>query len=85
MTEVTEGTSPVTLSYIGCWYKNDMYSHNCSKMVDSLRECGMQVDVVTSNCRCFSSAQKFAISGRRTDQLELCKAIAIPHAPAVSR
>jgi hypothetical protein len=20
---------PVRLAYIGCWYKNDMYSHNC--------------------------------------------------------
>ncbi len=80
MTEVTEGTSPVSLSYIGCWYKNDMYSHNCSKMVDSLRQCGMQVDVVTSNCRCFSSAQKFAIT---EDELinTNCAAIAIPHAP----
>jgi len=80
MTAAAENASPVTLSYIGCWYKNDMYSHNCSKTVDSLRECGMQVDVITSNCRCFSSAQKFTISA---DELinSNCKAIAIPHAP----
>ena len=80
MAAATENALPVTLSYIGCWYKNDMYSHNCSKMVDSLRQCGMQVDVVTSNCRCFSSAQKFAIT---EDELinTNCTAIAIPHAP----
>jgi hypothetical protein len=29
--------TPVQLAYIGCWYKNDMYSHNCSSLVDSLR------------------------------------------------
>jgi glycosyltransferase involved in cell wall biosynthesis len=80
MATAMENALPVKLSYIGCWYKNDMYSHNCSGMVDSLRQCGMQVDVVTSNCRCFSSAQKFAIS---EDELvnTNCAAIAIPHAP----
>ncbi|MGO9087244.1 MAG: glycosyltransferase family 4 protein [Terriglobales bacterium] len=72
--------TPVRLAYIGCWYKNDMYSHNCSNLVDSLRTAGMTVEVVTSNCRCFSSAQKFAIA---KDELinERCSAIAIPHAP----
>ncbi len=70
----------VRLAYIGCWYKNDMYSHNCSNLVDSLRDAGMHVDVVTSNCRCFSSAQKFDIT---KDELinEDCSAVAIPHAP----
>src|ERR1035438_4668030 len=68
-----------TLSYIGCWCKNDMYSHTCSKMVDSLRQCGMQVDVITFNCRCFSLAQRFAIT---EDELinTKCSAIALPHA-----
>jgi len=76
---VTQQT-PVRLAYIGCWYKNDMYSHNCSNLVDSLRTAGMTVNVVTSNCRCFSTAQKFAIA---KDELinERCSAIAIPHAP----
>ena len=80
MTVNTAIAPPVKLSYIGCWYKNDMYSHNCSKMVDSLRHCGMQVDVITSNCRCFKSAQRFAIS--EDDLINTnCAAIAIPHAP----
>ncbi len=76
----TTQSNPVRLAYIGCWYKNDMYSHNCSNLVDSLRGTGLQVDVVTSNCRCFSSAQKFSIA---TDELinANCSPIAIPHAP----
>jgi glycosyltransferase involved in cell wall biosynthesis len=80
MSAATEKISPITMSYIGCWYKNDMYSHNCSKMVDALRQCGMQVNVVTSDCRCFTSAQKFSIT---KDELinSNCEAIAIPHAP----
>ncbi len=80
MATAKEDPLPVTLSYIGCWYKNDVYSHNCSKTVDSLRECGMQVDVITSNCRCLSSAQKFTISSDELINMN-CKAIAIPHAP----
>lgn len=72
--------SGVQLAYIGCWYKNDMYSHNCSNLVDSLRTAGVNVDVVTSNCRCFSTAQRFAIA---EDELinSNCSAIKIPHAP----
>jgi len=70
----------VHLAYIGCWYKNDMYSHNCSSLVDSLRGAGVDVSVVTSNCRCFSTATKFAIA---KDELinENCSPVAIPHAP----
>jgi glycosyltransferase involved in cell wall biosynthesis len=72
--------TPVRMAYIGCWYKNDMYSHNCSNLVDSLRETGMQVDVITSNCRCFSSAQKFGIGKDELINLQ-CSPVAIPHAP----
>jgi len=72
--------TPVRLAYIGCWYKNDMYSHNCSHLVDSLRTIGTEVDVVTSNCRCFSTAQKFAM-GKDEMIDENCSAIAIPYAP----
>jgi glycosyltransferase involved in cell wall biosynthesis len=72
--------TPVKLAYIGCWYKNDMYSHNCSNLVDSLRAAGTDVNVITSNCRCYSSAHKFSIA---KDELinEKCSPIAIPHAP----
>lgn len=71
---------PVRMAYIGCWYKNDMYSHNCSNLVDALRGEGMQVDVITSNCRCFSTAQKFAIAKDELINLK-CSPVAIPHAP----
>lgn len=72
--------TPAKLAYIGCWYKKDMYSHNCSNLVDSLRAAGTDVEVITSNCRCYSSASRFAIA---KDELinENCSAIAIPHAP----
>jgi len=72
--------SQVRLAYIGCWYKNDMYSHNCSNLVDSLRGAGVDVSVVTSNCRCFSTATRFGIA---KDELinENCSPVAIPHAP----
>jgi len=80
MTNRTPQANPVRLAYIGCWYKNDMYSHNCSNLVDSLRGTGMMVDVITSNCRCFSSAQKFSIAKEELIN-EHCSPIAIPHAP----
>jgi glycosyltransferase involved in cell wall biosynthesis len=70
----------VQMSYIGCWHKKDMYSHNCSNLVDSIRTAGIDVKVVTSNCRCFSSAHKFAIAKNELIN-ENCSAIAIPHAP----
>jgi glycosyltransferase involved in cell wall biosynthesis len=40
----------------------------------------MEVEVVTSNCRCFSSAQRFSIA---KDELinSNCSPVAIPHAP----
>jgi glycosyltransferase involved in cell wall biosynthesis len=80
MANQAEQRNPVRLAYIGCWYKNDMYSHNCSNLVDSLRGAGMDVSVVTSNCRCFSTATRFALE---KDELinENCSAVAIPHAP----
>jgi glycosyltransferase involved in cell wall biosynthesis len=77
----TEAKAATTMSYIGCWYKNDMYSHNCRHLVDSLRGCGVNVNVVTSNCRCFSSAQQFDITVSELINPD-CKAIKIPHAPA---
>jgi glycosyltransferase involved in cell wall biosynthesis len=80
MANQTEHKNAVRLAYIGCWYKNDMYSHNCSNLVDSLRGAGMAVDVITSNCRCFSSAQKFFMAKEELIN-EQCSRIAIPHAP----
>ena len=58
-----------------------MYAHNCRDMVDALRHCGLDVNVVTSNCRCFSTAQRFDIAA---DELinGNCRSIKIPHAPS---
>jgi len=80
MFENTTKPTPVRMAYIGCWYKNDMYSHNCSGLVDSLRDTGMQVDVITSNCRCFSSAQRLGISPEELIN-QNCSAVTLPHAP----
>jgi glycosyltransferase involved in cell wall biosynthesis len=80
MAKQAEQTKPVRLAYIGCWYKNDMYSHNCSNLVDSLRGAGMAVEVITSNCRCFSSALNFSMKKEELIN-EQCSRIAIPHAP----
>lgn len=68
------------LAYIGCWFKRDMYSHNCSAVVESLRHCGIPTSVVTSNCRCFSSAQHFDISVSELINSK-CDPVRIPHAP----
>lgn len=80
MSENTTKPAPVRMAYIGCWYKNDMYSHNCSGLVDSLRDAGMKVDVITSNCRCFSSAQGFSMSKEELIN-QNCSAVTLPHAP----
>ena len=80
MSNEVEQATPVRLAYIGCWYKNDMYSHNCSNLVGSLRAAGTDVEVVTSNCRCFSSAQKFTLAKDELINSD-CSAVAIPHAP----
>jgi glycosyltransferase involved in cell wall biosynthesis len=80
-TKSSSGKSPVRLAYIGCAYKHDLYSHNCSNIVESLRANDVEVEVVTSNCRCFSSAHRFAIT---EDELITgnCSAIRLPHVPA---
>ncbi len=74
-----EGT-PNTIAYIGCWFNRDMYAHNCSEMVGALRHTGLNVNVITSNCRCFSTAQHFAIAADQLISID-CTAIKIPHAP----
>jgi len=81
MSNTSATNTSVRLAYIGCWYKNDMYAHNCSNMVDSLRANNVTVDVVTSNCRCFTSSQHCGVA---KDELmnQSCSAIGLPHAPA---
>jgi len=75
-----DSTAHPTVAYIGCWFKRDMYAHNCSAVVGSLRKCGVRITVVTSNCRCFSRAQRFDIDA---DELidRNCVPVRLPHAP----
>lgn len=80
MISETKTQKNVRIAYIGCWFNRDMYSHNCSNMVDSLRATAVDVDVVTSNCRCFSSAQRFGIPQQELVNSN-CSAIVLPHAP----
>jgi glycosyltransferase involved in cell wall biosynthesis len=70
-----------SVAYIGCWFRKDMYAHNCRAMVDSLRECGVPTTVVTSNCRCFSSAQRFDIAVEDLINPD-CVPVRLPHAPS---
>jgi glycosyltransferase involved in cell wall biosynthesis len=58
-----------------------MYSHNCSNVVESLQKNNLAVQVVTSNCRCFSSAQRFSITDEELINGN-CSAVRIPHAPS---
>jgi glycosyltransferase involved in cell wall biosynthesis len=69
------------IAYIGCWFNRDMYSHNCSDLINALRKHGADLQVITSNCRCYSSAQRFDISPKELINLE-CRVVKIPHAPA---
>jgi glycosyltransferase involved in cell wall biosynthesis len=78
---MSTGPKPVpSVAYIGCWFRRDMYAHNCSAIVDSLRACGIETTVVTSNCRCFSSAQQFDIAVEELINPN-CVPVMLPHAP----
>jgi glycosyltransferase involved in cell wall biosynthesis len=68
------------VAFIGCWFHRDIYSHNCSNLVNSLHKRGVNINVVTSNCRCFSSAQRFDIATSELINTE-CVPIRIRHAP----
>ncbi|HEV2208390.1 MAG TPA: glycosyltransferase family 4 protein [Verrucomicrobiae bacterium] len=69
------------VQFIGCLYKFDMYSHNCSNLAQAMSHASQaNVQVTTSNCNCFSTGQKYGI-----DQSELidrrCSAVKLPYAP----
>jgi len=76
-----DSVSPGTkVAFIGCWFNRDMYSHNCSYLVESLRKRGADIEVITSNCRCFSTAQRFDIAAGELININ-CTPIKLPHAP----
>jgi glycosyltransferase involved in cell wall biosynthesis len=66
---------------IGCWYKDDIYSHNCGDLIEGLKgKDDLNIKLITSNCNCFSSAQRYSIT-REELQNNDCEVIKIPYAP----
>lgn len=71
----------MNLCVIGCLYKDDIYSHHCYNLVRAVEKKGnLRIKVVTSNCSCFSSSQKF---GCTIEELLTpnCEMVKIPYAP----
>jgi glycosyltransferase involved in cell wall biosynthesis len=71
----------VKVSMIGCWYRGDMYSHHFKGLARGIRKKdGVKIRLITSNCNCFSSAQRFGIA---QDELldNSCRIIRLPYAP----
>ena len=67
---------------IGCWYRDDIYSHHLKTLMDAgKRHNNVDLDLVTSNCNCFSSSQKYSITEEELLDRN-CSAIKIPFAPA---
>jgi len=67
---------------ISCWYRNDIYSHNCYGLIRALsrEEISSKIRLITSNCNCFSSVHKFGIAKNELMD-ENCNIIRIPYAP----
>ena len=66
------------IAFIGCWYRYDLYSHNCCHFVQALRRRGFGVDVITSNCSCFSSVHRFAVTRNELINSD-CIALHVPY------
>ena len=66
---------------IGCWYKDDIYTHNCHNLVEGLKkEKDLNIKFVTSNCNCFSSSQRYSITKEELLNNN-CDVVKIPYAP----
>lgn len=66
---------------IGCWYRDDIYSHNCCDLIEGLKkEDNLNIKLITSNCNCFSSSQRYSIT-REELQNNDCDVVKIPYAP----
>jgi glycosyltransferase involved in cell wall biosynthesis len=66
---------------ISCWYRNDIYSHHCHHLINGLRsERSIFVKLLTSNCNCFSSSQRYSITVNELLN-NTCDIIKIPYAP----
>lgn len=66
---------------IGCWYRNDIYTHNCHNLIEGLKkEDNLIIKFLTSNCSCFSSSQRYSITKEELLNND-CDVIKIPYAP----
>ena len=71
---------------IGCWYRDDMYSHHLKALLDGVRRqsanrsMGVRVRLVTSNCNCYSSAQRVGIDADELLDAD-CRIVKLPFAP----
>ncbi len=71
----------LNICVIGCWFKNDMYSHHLNNLVEVLeKQPDIHLRVITSNCNCYSSAQRYSIAKEELLNSR-CMAIKIPYAP----
>jgi glycosyltransferase involved in cell wall biosynthesis len=71
----------MNICLIGCWFKNDMYSHHLNSLRETLeQQPDLRLRLITSNCNCYSSAQRYGIAH---DELlnSRCTAIKLPYAP----
>lgn len=71
----------MNICMIGCWYKYDIYSHQFNNIIETLKnEKDMNIHLLTSNCNCFSSAQRYSIAKEEllSEEGEVIK---IPYAP----
>lgn len=66
---------------IGCWYRDDIYTHNCYNLVEGLKRSeDFNIKFVTSNCHCFSSSQTYGITKGELLNSD-CDVVKIPFAP----
>jgi glycosyltransferase involved in cell wall biosynthesis len=71
----------MNICMIGCWYRDDIYGHHWYHLMNELAlNRDVKIKVVTSNCSCFSSSQRYAIS--KNDLItESCDTVKIPYIP----
>jgi len=76
-----EDGSRKSICLVGCWYKNDLYSHSCYDMIQELRKIqNLNVRLITSNCSCFSGSQSFSCTREELINTD-CEIVHLPYAP----
>lgn len=78
---MTKENNALKVCMVGCWFKNDMYSHHLNNVMVALsNRTAVELRLVTSNCVCFSTNRQFSIAEEEllTSQ---CRPIKIPYGP----